>query len=264
VNFTPVPLLLGIATILGAVALFFLDRFKPGYGRDSDRIYSVLLLVSGVILLSEWTMPLLSSLQQSIMVGVLTSLIIQNINSRTPLTNRSAARNDGWESGGYQGGARPPRPTPPAYATDGRANLRAELDMRNMGPTDPYARPRPMLGGRDEPMAPSRPPYGPDTYGDRYRDNGPRDMGPRDMGPRDMGPRDMGPRDMGPRDMGTPVSPDNRGGRPDEPPYYGPAPRPDERVRRRRPPRSRSEYNDRYRLDPGPPPPRPDYRPERD
>jgi hypothetical protein len=235
VNFTPVPLLLGIATILGAVTLFFLDRLKPGYGRDSDKIYSVLLLVSGVILLSEWTMPLLSSLQQSIMVGVLTSLIIQNINSRTPTQNRPSPQAEGWDGygGGGGGGYRPSRPSRPVYGPDSRTNLRAELDMRDMGPSDPYARPRPMLGGRDEPVPP-RPPYPRDTYDDRYRSD--------------------------------PPPPDSRGGRPDEPPYYGPPPRPDERVRRRRPPRSRSQYNDRYRLDPGPPPspPRPDYRPERD
>lgn len=235
-NFTPVPLLLGIATILGAVALFFLDRFKPGYGRDSDKIYSVLLLISGVILLSEWTMPLLSSLQQSIMVGVMTSLIIQNINSRTPIQNRPVPQGNNWD--GYGGGYRPARPNQPAYG-DGRTNLRAELDRRDFGPSqDPYNRPRPMLGGREEPGMPNRPPYPQDDYSGRYND-GPPPQGPMDRpgnGPMDGADR----REVAP---------------------YSGAPRPDERLRRRRP-KTRSDYQDRYRMDGGNPPR--DYRPERD
>lgn len=232
-NFTPVPLLLGIATILGAVALFFLDRYKPGYGRDSDKIYAILLLISGVILLSEWTMPLLSSLQQSIMVGLLTSLLIQNINSRTPLGQRPAPQSEGWD-GGYGGGYRPPRPSRPAYGGDSRANLRAELD-RPYGPEDPYARPRPMLGGRPEPEA--GPGYGYDQpesggYGNRYGEAPPP---PSDRGLSDRPPG------------------------PDSSTYSQAAPRSDERLRRRRP-KTRSEYSDRY----GTMPPRPDYRPDRE
>lgn len=243
-NFTPVPLLLGIATILGAVALFFLDRFKPGYGRDSDKIYSVLLLISGVILLSEWTMPLLSSLQQSIMVGVMTSLIIQNINSRTPIQNRPVPQGNNWD--GYGGGYRPPRPSQPAYGGDGRANLRAELDRRDFGPPeDPYARPRPMLGGREEPGMGNRPPYPQEDYPRRYNDGPPPPQGP--MGGPTGGA--MGGRDGIDRQEVAPYS-------------GGAAPRPDERLRRRRP-KTRSDYQDRYRMDGGGLPPR-DYRPDRD
>lgn len=240
-NFTPVPLLLGIATILGAVALFFLDRFKPGYGRDSDKVYSILLLISGVILLSEWTMPLLSSLQQSIMVGVMTSLIIQNINSRTPIQNRPMPQGNNWD--GYGGGYRPSRPSQPAYGGDGRTNLRAELDRRDFGPPqDPYNRPRPMLGGREEPGMTNRPPYPQDEYSGRY--DGPPPLGP--MG----GPMD--------RPGGGPM---DGGERREVAPYSGGAPRPDERLRRRRP-KTRSDYQDRYRMDGGNPPR--DYRPDRD
>jgi hypothetical protein len=223
VNFgTPVPLLLGIFMVLGAVALFFLDKLKPGYGRDSDRIYAILFLVSGVFLLGSLTMELIPSFQQMIMVGMLTALMIQNINSRNPQNVRRgpATDNDPYMGGG---GYRPSRSSRPAYGTDGRTNLRAELDMRAPAPPDPYARPRPMLGGRDEPRSPYPPQ---DDYSNRYGDGPPPN------------------------------------GRPDGPPpsYPSGGSRPgDDRVRRRRPSKTRDDLNDRYRLDPGPP--RPDYRP---
>lgn len=232
---TPVPLLLGIFLVLSAVALFFLDRLKPGYGRDSDRIYAILFLISGVFLLGNLTMELIPSFQQMIMVGMLTALMIQNINSRNP---QNAQRDRVPDSDPYGGGGgyRPSRPSRPAYGTDSRANLRAELDRRGPDPYDPYARPRPMLSGREEP----RPPYPPqDRYSDRYNEGPP------------LPPPDRRP------GGGPPLPPNDR---PDGPPYSGGGSRPgDERVRRRRPSKTRDDLNDRYRLDPGPP--RPDYRP---
>jgi hypothetical protein len=85
VNFgTPVPLLLGIFMVICSVALFFLDRLKPGYERDSDKVYAILFLVSGVFMLGNLTMDLIPSFQQMLMVGMLVSLMIQNIGSRTP------------------------------------------------------------------------------------------------------------------------------------------------------------------------------------
>nr|WP_278003592.1 Ycf66 family protein [Nodosilinea sp. TSF1-S3] len=236
VNFgTPVPLLLGIFMVICGVALFFLDRLKPGYERDSDKVYAILFLLSGVFLLGNLTMDIIPSFQQMLMVGMLVSLMIQNINSRTPLP-RAGFSGDGGDFGG--GGYRPSRGSrPPVYAPDSRPNLRAELDRRDYGPADPYNRPRPMLEGRGEPTG--RPPYTPDVYGDG------RPMRREDISM---------DRPMGDRPLNGPEGQ----------PYYDNNPRPaDERVRRRRPPKSRSEYNDRYRLDPGPPP-RPDYRPDRD
>ncbi|WP_017298707.1 Ycf66 family protein [Nodosilinea nodulosa] len=237
---TPVPLLLGIFMVICAVALFFLDRLKPGYERDTDKVYAILFLISGVFLLGNLTMDLIPSFQQMLMVGMLVSLTIQNINSRTP----HAVRPDLPADAGY-GGYRPPSRggRPPAYAPDNRTNLRAELDRRDYGPADPYNRPRPMLEGRGEPSG--RPPYNADVYGDG------RPMRPDDA------PMDRPPANN---------RPDDRfGDSPDGPPYYGGGSRPtDDRVRRRRPPKSRSEYNDRYRIDPGPQPPRSDYRPDRD
>ncbi|MBW4482562.1 MAG: Ycf66 family protein [Tildeniella torsiva UHER 1998/13D] len=251
---TPVPLLLGIFMVICGVALFFLDRLKPGYERDSDKVYAILFLISGVFLLGNLTMDIIPSFQQMLMVGMLVSLMIQNINSRTPLV-RTGFPGDGGDFGGG-GGYRPPRGSrPPAYAPDNRANLRAELDRRDYGPADPYNRPRPMLEGRGEPTG--RPPYTPDVYGDgrpMRREDIPMDRpGDRSMDrPVDGRPMD---RPMGDRPLDGP----------DGQPYYDNNPRPgDDRVRRRRPPKSRSEYNDRYRIDPGPQPPRPDYRPDRD
>jgi hypothetical protein len=236
VNFgTPVPLLLGIFLVLSAVGLFFLDRLKPGYGRDADKIYAILFLISGVFLLDSLTMELIPSFQQMIMVGMLTALMIQNVNSRVPNQARPMPQGEGRD--GYGGGYRPSRPSRPQYSPDTRTNMRAELDRRDFGPDDPYARPRPMLNGREEPGMAERPPYPQDAYSNRY--DGPPPPNDR---------------------------PDNFSDRTDGPPYYGggvnPNPRPVDRLRRRRP-KTRSEYNDRYRLDPGIPP-RPDYRPERE
>ena len=167
---TPVPLLLGIFMVLGAVALFFLDRLKPGYGRDSDRVYAILFLIAGVILLGNLNMDVILSFQQMIVVGMLTALVIQNISARSPQSMPPRGR--GPENDPYMGGGgyRPSRPSRPAYGTDSRANMRAELDMRGPDPYDPYARPRPMLSGRDEPRSPYPPQ---DRYSDRYNDGPP-------------------------------------------------------------------------------------------
>ena len=81
---TPVPLLIGIILILGALALFFLEKFRPGYERDSDKVYAVLLLISGLFLLAHLDMELLASFQQLLMAGMLTALLIESIRSRLP------------------------------------------------------------------------------------------------------------------------------------------------------------------------------------
>lgn len=162
---TPVPLLLGIILIVGAVALFFLDRLKPGYERDSDKVYAILSLISGIFLLGNLTMELIPAFQQIIMVGMFITLMVQNINARVPRDKRVA------QTGGYDGpdGYRPSRPDRPAYRPDARANVRAELDRRDY-PVDDRTLRRPMLGGRDDRM------YGDyrepvrDSYRDDYRE----------------------------------------------------------------------------------------------
>lgn len=144
---TPVPLLLGIIMIVGAVALFFLNRLKPGYERDADKVYALLFLLAGIILLTEWDMSLVASLQQFILVGMVIFLMVQNIYSRTPRDPRVA------QAGGYD--VPPPRddyrpPSRPDYRPGPRTNVRAELDRRDYMPDDRYYPNRPMIGGRDE------------------------------------------------------------------------------------------------------------------
>ena len=111
---TPVPLLIGLVLVISAIALFFLDKLKPGYGRDSDKVYAGLLLLSGVFLLGHLTMELIPSFQQLLMSGMLIALLLENIRNRAALPE-----------GGRREESRPPsrgdsRPSRRVY--------RAELD----------------------------------------------------------------------------------------------------------------------------------------
>lgn len=161
---TPVPLLIGIVLILGGVALFFVDRLKPGYGRDSDKVYAILWLISGVFLLGHLNMELLASFQQLLMAGMLITVTIQNVYARIP-------REDRYAPPGVGGGAsrddyyRPSRPQE-YRSSSPRMNVRAELD--NEGPYRPRFpdEDRRMIGGRDEPTRRSG--YYDDGYSDRY------------------------------------------------------------------------------------------------
>jgi hypothetical protein len=85
VNFgTPVPLLVGIVFILVAVGLFFLDKFKPGYKRDSDTVYSILFLTVGILSLFQLNQEFLPSFQLMIFAGMLIALMLESIRRRTP------------------------------------------------------------------------------------------------------------------------------------------------------------------------------------
>ncbi|MBU6230374.1 MAG: hypothetical protein KGQ93_11850 [Cyanobacteria bacterium REEB459] len=234
---TPVPLLLGIFLVLSAVALFFLDRLKPGYGRDADKIYAILFLISGIFLLGSLTMELIPAFQQMIMVGMLISLMIQNVNSRTP--NSLGRPGSTRESrGGYEGDYRPNRPVRQAtYGRENRANLRAELDRPESGFEDPYPRPRPMLGGREEPGYP----YDQPRYDQPQSPSPPYPNSPNSPYPNSY---DEGPAPIAGTEGST---------------YASGPPRSDERLRRRRP-KTRSDYSDRH----GGNPPRSDYRPDRE
>lgn len=145
---TPVPLLLGIILIIGAVSLFFLDRLKPGYERDGDKIYAILSLVSGIFLLGNLTMELIPAFQQIIMVGMFITLMVQNIRARTPKVSQAASGYDGpLDRDTY----RPSRSGRSAYRPEPRTNVRAELDRRDY-PEERMPRDRPMLGGREDSM----------------------------------------------------------------------------------------------------------------
>lgn len=85
VNFgTPVPLLLGIILILFALFLFFLEKFKPGFKRDSDVVYAFLALTVGILSLLDIGATFQHSLQSVIFTGVFIALAIEAINGRTP------------------------------------------------------------------------------------------------------------------------------------------------------------------------------------
>lgn len=146
---TPVPLLVGLILILGAVGLFFLDKLKPGYERSSDKVYSILLLLSGIFLLAHLNMELLASFQQVMLVGMLTTLIINDISKRESNRSNRPAEREG-----------PPR----RYDERPRRVYRAELD------------------DWDAPGPPRIPSdrYRNDSYGERYE---PRPLEPRPPAP---------------------------------------------------------------------------------
>lgn len=81
---TPVPLLVGIILVLFAVFLFFLDKFKPGYRRDSDVIYASFCLAAGILNLVDLSGGFLHSAQSVIFTGLFISLALEAINSRVP------------------------------------------------------------------------------------------------------------------------------------------------------------------------------------
>ncbi len=148
---TPVPLLIGIILILGALALFFLEKFRPGYERDSDKVYAVLLLIAGLFLLAHLDMELLASFQQLLMAGMLTTLLIENIRSRFP---RAVEQGPPISN-------RPPRPGYDNRQPPPRRVYRAELDDRGIpipagGAFDDRNRPPRMAPAADPRMAPAR------------------------------------------------------------------------------------------------------------
>ncbi|MEM0980632.1 MAG: Ycf66 family protein, partial [Cyanobacteria bacterium P01_H01_bin.58] len=165
---TPVPLLIGIVLILGAIALFFLDKLKPGYGRDSDKVYAILWLISGVFLLGHLTMELLASFQQLIMTGMLIAVTIENVLSRKPKDARYAAQGLGdmpMEPEPY----RPSRSQSYRNNASSRMNVRAELD-NEAAFGGRFTSDRRMLRGRDE-QPPRRSSYYGNDYVDSYADD---------------------------------------------------------------------------------------------
>ncbi|MBD0334853.1 MAG: hypothetical protein ICV62_05145 [Cyanobacteria bacterium Co-bin13] len=243
--------------ILGAVALFFLDKLKPGYERDYDKVYAVLFLLSGIFLLAHLTMELLPSFQQLIMVGALTSLMIQNIRFRTPVTNRYGQQAVPDEPTGRDG-YRPSR-SRPSYGAGAQTSVRAELDRRDIPPDRRYS--RPMLNGYED-QTRSRA-YDQDTYYDKgTSDKGGYDRGNYQTPPYREQPyseqpyQDSSYRDSSYRDQPAGEDPLTEQNPPSNDPYsgddyYSSGSRSDVRLRRRRPSRPRGDINERYRLNPG-------------
>lgn len=160
VNFgTPVPLLIGIILILGALALFFLEKVKPGYARDSDKVYAVLLLISGLFLLAHLDMELLASFQQLLMGGMLTTLLIESIRTRDPMLRANEpSMNRRPPSGGPRYEERPPVRRGYRAELDDRPEFRAGPEFRADGAFPPGNRtPQPR-------MNPAQQPYRQDAY----------------------------------------------------------------------------------------------------
>jgi Ycf66 protein N-terminus len=138
---TPVALLIGIILILVAVGLFFLDKFKPGYKRDSDTVYAVLFLTVGIMSLVNWSQNFLESFQLMILAGMLIALVLESIQRRTPQSKQVGTiyRDEERE-----------RPSRGSYRSreeeSPRAELRVELDDDRFTPIDEFSRPRRIRG----------------------------------------------------------------------------------------------------------------------
>jgi hypothetical protein len=160
VNFgTPVPLLVGIVFILVAVGLFFLDKFKPGYKRDSDTVYSILFLTVGILSLFQLNQEFLPSFQLMIFAGMLIALMLESIRRRTPGgANSLRPEPAGRPEPRTRPESRPPREPRPAERNYGynsyeyeepryKSEIQAEFDdepvMFDQSP------PRQIRGGRD-------------------------------------------------------------------------------------------------------------------
>ena len=137
---TPVALLVGIILILVAVGLFFLDRFKPGYKRDSDTVYAVLFLTVGIMSLVNWSQNFLESFQLMIFAGMLIALVIESIQRRSAVVKQvvTSYRDEERE--------RPSRSYRSGIEENPRTELRVELDDDRYPPIDEYSRPRRIRG----------------------------------------------------------------------------------------------------------------------
>ncbi|MEN9216268.1 MAG: Ycf66 family protein [Gloeomargarita sp. HHBFW_bins_162] len=76
----PAPVFLGIVLILGGVFLFFLGRLRPALRRDADIVYAIIALISGLILIIDFsTLNFGLIFQQVLVVGALIALTWENL-----------------------------------------------------------------------------------------------------------------------------------------------------------------------------------------
>jgi Ycf66 protein N-terminus len=143
---TPVALLVGIILILVAVGLFFLDRFKPGYKRDSDTVYAVLFLTVGIMSLVNWSQNFLESFQLMIFAGMLIALVIESIQRRSANTQVKQVVTSYRE----EDRERPSRSYRSSVEDSPRTELRVELDDDRFTPIDEFSRPRRIRGTGSE------------------------------------------------------------------------------------------------------------------
>jgi hypothetical protein len=143
--------------ILGSVGLFFLDKLKPSYARDSDKVYAVLILISGLFSLTNWDMGPGLSFQQLLMAGMLTTLLIENVRNRLPRTEPMQSVNNRMPMPRYDDR----QPSRRVY----RAQLDERLDDREAALRDRSRAPR---------MAPAAQSEWRNDYGNGYSNARPR------------------------------------------------------------------------------------------
>jgi Ycf66 protein N-terminus len=145
---TPVPLLVGIVLIILGIGLFFLDNFKPGYKRDSDTVYAVLLLTVGILSLLIWNAGFAEALQLMVAAGTIIALMIERIQNRS--ANADVMRSPGGGRSSRREVDRPSRPYRGGYDDSPRSDLRVELDEDYMPPLDDASWSRRIPGAREE------------------------------------------------------------------------------------------------------------------
>jgi Ycf66 protein N-terminus len=164
---TPVPLLVGIVLILLGIGLFFLDNFKPGYKRDSDTVYAVLLLTVGILSLLIWNAGFAEALQLMVSAGTLIALMIERIQNRAA-NNDSMRSMGGGRAPSRRDGDRPSRAYRGGY-DDNPRDLRVELDDDLVPSIDDSAWSRRIPGAREE-RTNSRNSYSQTAYLDQLSD----------------------------------------------------------------------------------------------
>lgn len=164
---TPVPLLVGIVLIILGIGLFFLDNFKPGYKRDSDTVYAVLLLTVGLLSLLIWNAGFAEALQLMVAAGTIIALMIERIQTRS--ANSEMMRPPGGRASRRES-ERPSRPYRGGYEDSPRSDLRVELDDDYMPPLDEPSWSRRIPGSREERTS-SRSSYSQTAYLDQLADD---------------------------------------------------------------------------------------------
>lgn len=82
----PAPVFLGIVLIAGGVLLFFLGRLRPALRRDSDVVYALIALISGLILIVDFNLLNFGLIfQQVLLVGALIALTWENLVLRSKM-----------------------------------------------------------------------------------------------------------------------------------------------------------------------------------
>lgn len=103
-------LLFGIILLVASIGLFFWGRLKPELARDSDNVYSIIGIISSVILFtSAFDLSLLLGFQQLLLIGSVIVLMWENIQKRTPTDAKRSFTSDRGGRDDDRGGRRPYR-----------------------------------------------------------------------------------------------------------------------------------------------------------